>query len=140
MRKYLPYVIVVLAVVAGWLLLRGRGEVSGAEILSDTAQVYVYEIGGELTDYGLIEVSFAKAAEGTWYANGWIDANGDGTPSNEEWVVQNEQALVRKGYTNRFGFTRSNAEIREESAVTFALSAEKKGGFSETAESDRRVF
>lgn len=92
------------------------GPKSGGGILASESSLLRYQVGlpaatsaaqvGDgITDYGFLSYNFNKSADGDWYAQGFIDANGDGTFSDNEWVVKNEPAHVVKDFPNRFSVT-----------------------------------
>jgi hypothetical protein len=137
MKKLL---IVVGVVLAGFLVYWFMGSSTGAEILSDSATIRTYRIDNGFTDYAFAEISFQKNVSGERYVNIFVDINKDNVLREDEWIVQNEKAMIAKDYANRFSFTRPAGLEEGQYILSAGLTTEKITTQDDIRDEDRKKF
>lgn len=96
--------LVISGVLMTWLWPKSEA-LRASDILETDSEMLLYQAGTGLTDYGYIDFRFKETDARRLWVQGVVDLNTDGTFSEAEWLVKNEQARVLKGFPNRFSFT-----------------------------------
>lgn len=96
--------LVISGVLMTWLWPKSEA-LRASDILETNSGMLLYQAGTGLTDYGYIDFRFKETDSRRLWVQGVVDLNSDGTFSEDEWLVKNEQARVLKGFPNRFCFT-----------------------------------
>lgn len=95
--------LVISGVLMTWLWPKSEA-LRASDILETDSEMLLYQAGMGLTDYGYIDFRFKETDSRRLWVQGVVDLNSDGTFSEDEWLVKNEQARVLKGFPNRFSF------------------------------------
>jgi len=77
---------------------------NGVGILAERSSLIRYQIDNDVTDYAFLTYNFKKDSGSEWLAQGFVDVNGDGAFTEDEWVIKNAPARVIKDFPNRFSF------------------------------------
>lgn len=114
-NKNLIISLVVVAVLVAAAFLFYTGVDSG--ILGDDVKVVIYTLDGVPTGGASASILFTANTSSNWYAHVALDLNNDGAFQDEEVIVQNQYAFIRKDYRNNIAFSLDNPELAEGDSI-----------------------
>jgi hypothetical protein len=94
MKKVYSVLFVLLIIFVAFLTYNRDKEVvinPGADLFADSPEISRYKLGENYSDSGTFKYSFTSSSDKYKFLQGFIDLDGDGRFSYEEWMVKNNQ-------------------------------------------------